>query len=230
MPDDQERAPTSAPFSFDAEKFSKLYDNLRGSFRTYVEDSTIATEKMTGMNKEIGAFHERLMLLDLGTIGLSVSALISFVSKFTLMGFHKHVVIALASGAWCLLLISAICCRSVTTKCLAANRKLLHDWMFGVSDMNGAAIVADMHRLSDAFIGVATVNDATFDPKAIFAQLAIDSKAKFDEAKLDYLNKCVSNLSIDTKAVGRAGMWAILLMQLALLLLGVTAVALFAGM
>jgi hypothetical protein len=62
-------------------KVSAVFDNFRSSMRSYMDSVTTSVEKATDVNKQFSAFHERLLLIDLGTIGLSVTALTSVASK-----------------------------------------------------------------------------------------------------------------------------------------------------
>jgi hypothetical protein len=58
------------PFIFDGAKFSQLYDNLRGSLHDYLDYISASFDKASDLHKQQIAFHERLLLIDMGTIGL----------------------------------------------------------------------------------------------------------------------------------------------------------------
>jgi hypothetical protein len=186
--------------------------------------------KMNEANKDLAQFYERLMLLALGSIGLSVSALISFVSRFPLNGIHKVIVVSLASTSWIFLFISAMYCRSVISDCMASNRHLLNKWMTELSDGHASAIGFHMQRMGTVFTGTAVVGGEIYDPKEVLAEGAKELVALFDTKEKARLKKVIEETKFDTKDTSRRARVAVLLLHWALLLLAITSVVVFAGM
>jgi hypothetical protein len=230
MAEDQAPEPKSAPLKYDPEKFERRMDNLLGSFRAYREDSATAFGKAADANKEIASFYEKLMLLGLGTIGLSVTALISFVSKFALTGSHKIVIVSLASVAWGLLFVSAFLCSRVIFGFMAANKRLLYQWLINTSDDNCASIMLHISNLGNVFSGTSSRDGEPYDPKTELSKLATDTKNLFESSDKEHLRKAMEQLKLQPPQMGKFGGWAVVLLQSAFLLLAITTVALFAGM
>ena len=230
MSEDESASQPSKTFSYDPAKFETFVENLLGSYRTYREDSAVAFGKMTDMNKEIAAFNEKLMLLSLGTIGLSVSALITFVSRFPLVGAHKIIIIVFASTAWGMLLISASCFRSVIADCMMANKKLLYEWISTMQDVHGSAIKFHSKRVGTAFTGTLVHDGALIDPKEVFAKLAEQTETYFQSAEVQHYKNVLAQIKVQPELTGKVSKSALVLLQVALLLLAITAIVLFAQM
>lgn len=227
MTHDTGGAPSNTPFAYDREKFERRVDELFNSFRVYREDSTVALDKATDANRDLASFNEKLMLLSLGTIGLSVSALISFVTKFALSGTHKVLVITLASAAWGMLLVAAILFRRLVSECMAANQKILFEWLNAMKEYNGSSISFRGRRVGLAFSGTAIYNDEIYDPKAMFDKLSDDTAALFASPEAEHFKNMLSQIKVSPKEAGIASWIANMLCQVALLLLAATAVVLF---
>src|SRR5947209_1651209 len=105
-PEDQKTGAT-----VDREFLTLMLSQLHQLAKDYSSMAQKAAEASSTINRDLFALYEKTMLLSLGTIGLSVSALISYVTKFTLHGIHKVFVVGLASTAWLCLLISAFLSR-----------------------------------------------------------------------------------------------------------------------
>ena len=152
-------------------------------------------------------------MASLGTIGLSVSALISFVSKFALTGSHKTVVVMLASIAWGMLLVAAICFRGVINECMIANKKLLFEWISTMTDVHGSAITFHSQRVGTAFTGTTIHEGAPYDPKEIFDKLADQTKALFQSAEMQHYKKVLAQIKLQPELTGKMSNAAINLFQ-----------------
>jgi hypothetical protein len=230
MPEENKLPPFNIPAAADPDKYDQAIRNFRESFEHYTDDLGTALDKMTDRNKDIASFHEKLMLLCLGTIGISVSALISFVSKFPLAGCHRTIIISIASAAWGLLLIAAILCRVVISEGMASNQKILNQWLVKVSSMHATSMAYDTARIAGAFSGSWTHDGVTYDPKELYAKAGERFQASLESNERDYFQKIADSIKLEPKWTGRFGRFAIFTMQLALVLLAATAVLLFAWM
>jgi hypothetical protein len=220
-------APTPEPLTYDAATFSRLFDNVRSSIQRYVDSISTAFDKASDLNKQQAAFHERLLLIDLGTIGLSVTALTSVASKVAMVGFRKYLVVVLVGLAWCLLLRSTFLCSAIMLGFLAANRKLYEESMLTVSQSNGKHIILDFQRLSLGLKGTIQMEDKAVDAATLFNNTATEIRSTLSEAKRAHLEKTLKTGGAkEGMSTGQKSQLAIRYMQLALMLLAVAAMIL----
>ena len=90
--------------------------------RTQILDKNVAH------GKEVASFYERMMLISLGTIGLSVTALTSMASKVAPSPTLKHLFGWFIAPAWISLLVSIVGCRVVMAMCLNQNKHSIDEW------------------------------------------------------------------------------------------------------
>ena len=219
--------PTPQPINFDEAKFSPLFDNVRSSMRNNLDSFSTSIEKASDLNKQQSAFHERILLIDLGTIGLSVTALTSVASKVAMIGLRKYLVVVLVVIAWGLLLLSAFLCRSIMNDLLAANRKLYEAWRLTVFESHGSLISQDFLRLSSALTGTIQMEDKTVDAAAFLRNAATEMRSTFTEARRAHLEKTLQTGGAkESVSTGRASQRAIQYMQWGLILLALAAIAL----
>jgi hypothetical protein len=212
------------PQAIDHARVSEVFDSFRSSTRRYMDSATTSFDKATEVNKQASAFHERLLLIDLGTIGLSVTALTSVASKVAMVGFRKYLIIVLVGLAWCLLLLSAFLCRAIMNDYLAANRKLYEDWKVMVLESAGEHISQDIERLSTVISGVIQISAIQ---KEDAESAATKLRSIHAEARRAHLEKTLQTGGTkESLSTGRASLHAIHYMQWALMLLAVAAMAL----
>jgi hypothetical protein len=219
--------PAPQPFTYDAAKFEQLFDNLRSSMQGNLDTLSTSFERASDLNKQLSAFHERLLLIDLGTIGLSVTALTSVASKVAMVGFRKYLIVVLVGLAWCLLLLSAFMCRSIMNDYLAANRKLYEEWRLTIFESIHLRISVDFQRMCLAFKGTIQVEGKTVDPAAVFNEAAAAIRSQSAEAKRAHLEKTLQTGGAkESLSTGETSQHAIRYMQWALMLLALSAMAL----
>ena len=68
--------------------------------------SRISPTKLWTLTKNLSAFYERLLLVDVGTIGLSVTALTSFLPRASGAYFPRGTFLWIVAPAWILVLLS----------------------------------------------------------------------------------------------------------------------------
>lgn len=222
MPEDP-TADVPAPQPVDYAKVSAMLDNLRSSMRSYMDSVTTSVEKATDVNKQFSAFHERLLLIDLGTIGLSVTALTSVASKVAMIGLWKYVVIVPVGFAWFLLLLSAFMCRKIMNIFLAANRTLYDEWRTTVFESRCEHIIQDVQKLAIVMNGAI--------PKEKIEEEAAKIRSEFAEARQAHLEKTLKmGGAEETLTTAEASRLAIRFMQWALAFLAVAAMVLIIAM
>jgi hypothetical protein len=192
-------------------------------YRGFIEQVGVITDKAMDVNKQVSSFHERLMLVDFGTIGISVSALISLTSKISTNPAARHTFAQYVAPAWVLLLASTMMCRNVMALTVGANRKMLEEWSQKVGSYNIVQAMRTLMKMSNTLSGVITVDSESRDVSAYFADEAKKVQVFLQEqAKIP-----VPSLS----AIEQPGKWqsrlAVITMQIALILLGVAAIKLF---
>jgi|HubBroStandDraft_6_1064221.scaffolds.fasta_scaffold115257_2 hypothetical protein len=58
---------------------AQLFKDFRGYYGAYVDHVESVVDKSFDVNKQISSFHERLILICIGTLGLSITALTAFI-------------------------------------------------------------------------------------------------------------------------------------------------------
>src|SRR4051812_36342269 len=106
----------------DRERFEVHLKEFRELHRFYIDDNKKSLDLATDANKQISAFFERIMFLALGTIGLSITTVTSFASRFSSPGFHKYTTIVALVAGWLLLFASSAASRSVILTTIIANK------------------------------------------------------------------------------------------------------------
>jgi hypothetical protein len=97
----------------DQSRMDALYCNLQTSFRNWLSQSSTALDKATDLNKQIFLFYERILLIDTGTLGVSVSVILSSNRHLSELGHAKVVVLVTVILGWMFLLFSILYCRSL---------------------------------------------------------------------------------------------------------------------
>jgi hypothetical protein len=162
----------SIPFTPNKEKFEKASTTFRELYRQHIDDTKARLSLFIDTNKQISAFYERLMLVDLGTIGLSVTALIAYASKFSLFSTQKLAVVLLISCAWMLLLVSSFLCRDRVLACIVANKVLASAFDNLVHDYHRQGISTTAILMSQSVSGSLKVGDEELDITQLFSKLS----------------------------------------------------------
>jgi len=152
-----------------AEEFRLFHDR----YRFYVEQNGALTEKAFELNKQIISSHERMLLIAVGTIGLSITAFMTLVGKFPTYSF-KHVLAWCISCAWILLFISAMCYRAAIAHTLLANSKLYKHWAALLQTYHSQMFATSLTKLSRALKGEVDVAGESKDVEDLFQGLAND--------------------------------------------------------
>jgi len=110
-----------------AEELQPIWDFNREfmeAWHTQLQNQLWIAEKSTEHNQTAASFYEKVILLDSGTIALSLSVL-AWVSPHMPGGHVPHSLLWLMCSAWVSLLISIYCCAMVVTRQHNTNLKLV---------------------------------------------------------------------------------------------------------
>lgn len=215
------------PVAGDSALVGELFKKMHDWARQYVDDFSIVAQNGFNFNKQIAAFHERLLLVSLGTIGLSVTALTSFIPRIPATGFPRHTFIWLIGPAWALLLISAILSVAVIGNTITANAVSLNEQRRLVETHTLREAIVPIRKLSAALTGTVNIDSQEHDASMMFSKLA-------DQVENELLAK--SGVTPDTNAkVGafnqkwfkRMSRLALFTLYLGLILLCISAIKLF---
>jgi hypothetical protein len=116
------------PLTGDPAVLNELFAEWRDWSQQHVNYAGLIFKGASEFNKQIAAFHERLLLISLGTIGLSVTALTAYIPKIpSSVYFPRHIFVWLIAPAWMLLMVSTLLSVTVIAHTIVANRVLLVD-------------------------------------------------------------------------------------------------------
>jgi|SRR5208283_48472 len=195
-----------------------------GAFVDYV--STVV-DKGFDLNKQISTFHERLIFISIGTLSLSITALMALIPKIAGASFPRQTFIKFVAPAWILLFVSITFSRIVMGHLLVANKLLLDQWKRLGDTYNLKQLVLSVTELSKTFSGTVEIHGKAQDVSAFLADVAkrIDKALPTDiEAQIDRETKAGE---LTKKAVTWLTHVAVLSLQAALVLLCIAAIKLF---
>ena len=201
-----------------------LYDEFRERHGAYIDHVAKVVDKGFDLNKQISSFHERLILICLGTIGLSITALTAFIPKIPGATFPRHTYIWYIVPAWILLFVSITYSRAVMGTLVLANSGLLEEWKTAAETYNIKQMWLCLIKLSSTAQGTVKTGDQERSASALFAELA------------ERVNKCVPEVdhtktsSVANRRVRRIKVQstiAVASMQVGMILLCISAIKLF---
>ncbi len=216
---------TSSPD--DVAKTLELFKELREQHGAYVDHVSKVVDKGFDLNKQISTFHERLILISIGTISLSITAMTTLAPKVAGANFPRHTFVKYVAPAWILLLISITLSRAVMGHIVVANQHLMQQWNRLAEIYNMKQMWVTLTKLSRALSGMPAVLGQDQDFSTIMAELA------------NKLDKCVptdleSQTAKETKIAARttrAVKWlthgAVVSLEVALILLCISAIKVF---
>jgi len=213
----------------DPAKVRDLLKEFREVYRQYIDDTSARLDKAIELNKMVFAFHERLLLINIGTIGLSVTAVTSLTSKYSISSLPGgHTFLWLLGTAWMVLLVSTFLCRAVMTGTLQANKSIFAYWSSLSSSFNSQLIMLSLRKLSGALQGKITIESVQHDVSEFFDKSAAAIEEIVSKDTKERLDKIVSSGSgAGEGVVKNYSAVAIFSMQLGLVLLCVAAIKFF---
>src|SRR5262245_29145957 len=100
------------------------------------------------VNKQSITFYERLMLLDLGTIALSVNAIIALAAHPVVIGNHKHFLLGCVITSWVCLLLSVFHSGKAMRRMISFNNRLISNQRGLVEKFGSNALRLDVSRIN----------------------------------------------------------------------------------
>ena len=221
----QEPEEESKQVQIDPEAFQTVASDFRLSYRMFLDDCKALLDSVSEANKQVATFYERLMLIALGTIGLSVTALASYLPKSSFIGISRYIAIALVSAAWFLLLSSSSLCRLIIVDSIKANKSLIEEWQRQISNFHRQALGMSASRMSSAATGFVRVGDSLVDVTSIFSMISNLVNPKTLQDKIEEFKKVMNKENIDSQpAAVKNAAKAIWRLRLGLIMLAIVAI------
>jgi len=201
-----------------AESYSAAADDFFVRQKEYIEYLGRTTDKCFDVNKQIASFSERILLIALGTLGVSVTTLISVSGKFSNLAAKKaflHYVLP----AWILLLLSVFTARNVMILTIKLNAKLLNDLRLSGDKYNVLTISRHLFKLTRHW---ENLPDGQF--KTLLKNMD-DVRIRLQN-DMEKLVNPPNKIEIISRAVTVQAQVAVWAMQVAFVLLGIGAVKL----
>lgn len=196
-----------------------LFQSFHLLYREFLNDIAKRVDLATELNKQTSAFYERLMLVSLGTISLSVTAVTSFAPKAAVLSPHgKHVITWLIAIAWVLLLLAVFACRQAVAVLNHATGAAFSQWNSMTMSYYSEHISKRLNDISSAISGSIVHEGEEKDASKLLSELSQKIKAGLGEEAKKKLDK------LTTTDVNRVGRLAVLSVQFALVLLCVAAI------
>jgi hypothetical protein len=215
------------PLTGDPAVLNELFIRWGEWSRQHVNDADLIFKSAFEFNKQIAAMHERLLLVSLGTIGLSVTALTAFIPKIPSAGFPKHVFVWLIAPAWVLLMISSLSSATVIAHTVVANRVLLVELRKLVNNTTFSQAVVHLRKLSAALTGTITYNSQAFEASELFTKLADNLNRQIQEPSGGFTDGGTKETPLEPLRLAKLGRFARITLYLGLILLCISAIRLF---
>jgi len=203
---------------------AQLVKDFFDNYRHWTEQVSHIVDKSIEINKQVSSFHERLLLLSFGTIGISVSALLTLASKFASNPSAKHVFTYYVAPSWVLLLLSAMMCRNVMVSTIEANRRMVEDVTRKILSYNLTQVRRSLLQMSKAFSGTMTVDSVTKDAATVFAESVSKTDSHLEQIQKESESSQLSSVSKVSRWQSRL---SVFFMQAALVLLAIAAIKFF---
>lgn len=108
--------------------FTEQVEEFIAAHKEFVDTQQAVAKAQIELHRGVIAYAERLMLIDLGTISISVTALLTLAGKFQSNPAAKILFIRYVAPAWVCLLLSAIAFRNMITLLLKSANLVHASW------------------------------------------------------------------------------------------------------
>lgn len=206
----------------DARDFFKEFHDR---YRYYIDQNGALTEKAFEVNKQIISLYERLLLIAVGTIGLSITAFVTLAGRFT-PHVSRHAFVWLICVAWGLLFISATSFNSAITHTIIENASLFKHWANLLETYHSQMFATSLTKLSSVLGGKVPVGGENHDIRELFAKLANDLNEAGASVEKERM-KMLQVGSVRSSPVRKLAGVGIIAMQLGFVLLCVAAIKAF---
>jgi hypothetical protein len=203
----------------DTRRAETLFARFHEWYRFYITQAALQTDKAIEINKQIASSYERLLLIDVGAIALSISAFMSLAGKFPSHA-SRYPFVWLVGLAWVSLFASAILLSAAIIHTIAANAILLQTWNSLLQTYHSQVLSTSLIHLSKALTGKVRVGDEDHDVPKLFSELAAKVKEEGAAREAERLKTIGGAKS----PAGRLSQVARVLMQLGFVLLCVAAI------
>jgi hypothetical protein len=220
---DAEGAPEINVTVANVEALADCYRQLVEEHRSFMQSVSSGVERSLNLNEKGASVYEKLILLDGGTIALSLTFLGDFISHTSMIHLPRQSFLWLVCPAWLLLLFSMLCCWRCIKAFHIVNRKLHEQSSVLAADFHLRLMGNEMDRSSHLLRGELKVGAQTFDLSQFISALAssLTKIASEQYAKYDAL---VKEAAEGAREMNRPARMAILSTTLAFVLLCIFAV------
>jgi hypothetical protein len=199
-----------------------LFKDFHEWYRFYIEQASLQIDKAFEVNKQIASSYERLLLIDVGTIGLSITAFITLAGKFS-SHVSRYPFVWLIGTAWGLMFIAAVFFSSAITLTISANASIYKQWTGLLQTYNSQKISTAVIRLSKALSGSVRVGEEDHDVQELFAKLGAKIREEAGVAEAERLRVIQAAIAAQSPAARMARL-AKVSMQLGFVLLCIAAI------
>jgi hypothetical protein len=212
--------------SSDIQATEKAFGEYRDWHTSFLDRINDQVGKAIDVTKQLSTFHERLLLICLGTIGFSVTAITTLGSstKFAGSNFPRHTVTCYVIPAWISLLLCIIISNGIMRQVVELNRSILEQWYQLTSQFTFNVGTTALTRLSTTIRGTVAVGTETKDVSEHMRSLAAQLKALADKAKPDQFEKLLKIAWGKDKTLNHYSSVAVVLFIAGVALLGIAAV------
>jgi|SRR5882724_4168226 len=198
---------------------AELFKQLQSWQRQRIDDTADLTDRAMDINKQLSAYFERILLLDLGTLGVSVTALTALIPKLSTVSFPRHSFLWLIIPAWFLLLCSVFMCRYAMVMLVISNQSLFHRLKTLTDSYTVQRLFVNMRKLATALQGSEASGKIG---------VAADMAEKLLQEDSKQISETIGQPVVQTSSGVRfCSRWVVITLEVALILLSVFAIRLF---
>jgi hypothetical protein len=208
--------------SGDPQQVQDFFKQFHEGYRYYIDQNEAMTDKAFEINKQIISLYERLLLISVGTIGLSITAFITLAGKF---GPHisRRPFVLLISLAWASLFVSAIAFSAAITHTIIQNSTLFQHWTKLLEAYHSQMFGSSVGKLSNVLSGNIQIEGQDHDVKKLFAKLSGELREAGNSSMQERL-KMLNVGSVKDSPVRKLAIVGTLAMQVGFILLCIAAI------
>ena len=173
-------------------------------------------------NKTSSSFFEKLMLIDIGTIGLSITTITATSAKIQMPIFPKSLFVWLIIVSWLKQLLSTFGCWSLMSASLSSSRKLLRKWTEIGLQMDAKRILLNANIVtSNPNFDVAAARESS---ERIQAAVSVAEAILHGDEEVTKFQEEIKKVTGQDVVITHSGTFAMLGMRLGLVCLGAAAI------
>lgn len=207
------------PVSSDPALLAEIFKQLQLWQRQRIDDTAHLTDRAMDLNKQLSAYFERILLLALGTLGVSVTALTALIPKLSAVPFPRGSFLWLIVPAWLFLLCSVFMCRYAMIMLVISNKSLYEQLKTLTDTYTVQRLFVNMRKLAGALQG---------HESSARIGVAADMAEKLWKDDAEGANQKTNQPALEAQAgVKFCSRWVVLTLEIALILLCIFAIRLF---